>query len=199
MQRATRWSATLPDRRWVAACALALAALSGPGASAPARAQGAPAAPAQSVVVAGRDDAEIRIELPAHPADADLVALPPGPRADLRFMVDARSIRVQPGGELLYTFVVIAPSGSRSVSHEQMRCESREWRLLAVAGTPPGNASPRWTPARQPRWRLLPDGDAFGQRAVLHKDIFCPGRVAVADAREAVAALRAGMHPRANP
>lgn len=156
----------------------------------PAAAQATPA----PIVVQGEDEGPTTIELPAYPADADLVALPAGPRADLRFLVDARSVRVLGGGELRYTFVVIAPSGSRSVSYEQMRCESREWRLLAVGG-----AGARWTAARQPRWRVLPDGDAFGQRAVLHKDIFCPGRVAVADVREAVSALRAGLHPRATP
>lgn len=184
----------MPERRARVAAAAALSlwvTLGGAGAL-PAAAQVA----SSPIIVQGEDEGEgqTTIELPAYPVDADLIALPPGPRADLRFLVDARSVRVLAGGELRYTFVVIAPSGSRSVSYEQMRCESREWRLLAVGGS-----GARWTPARQPRWRVLPDGDAFGQRAVLHKDIFCPGRVAVADAREAVSALRAGLHPRAAP
>jgi len=146
------------------------------------------------VRVPGEDFTEVSVELPAYPRDADLVALPAGPRPELRFLVDARSVQVLAGGEVRYAFVAVGASGSRSVSYERMRCESREWMMVAVGG---GVA--RWTPARQPRWRVLPDGDGFGQRSVLHKDIFCPGRVAATDAREAVAALRAGLHPRAAP
>lgn len=189
MRPATPWFATSPDALRAALVAAVLAAIGGLG---PASAQPTPGRAAPTIVVPGDDEAPTSIELPALPAEADLIALPPGPRSDLRFMVDARSVRVLPGGELRYTFVVVSASGSRSVSYEQMRCESREWRLLAV-----GSAGATWAPARAPRWRLLPDGDAFGQRAVLHKDIFCPSRVAVGDVREAVSALRAGLHPRA--
>jgi hypothetical protein len=168
-------------------------------AMAPAAAQpagvAAPASGRQQVAIpSGDEEADVKIELPGYPADADLVELRQRLRPDLRFYVDSRSVQVLPGGEIHYTFVIRTSSGARNVTHEVMRCMRQDRMILAV-----GTADRKWMPSRFLRWEPIEQNDMAGQRAALHKDIFCPARVPVADAREAVAALKAGMHPRAVP
>jgi hypothetical protein len=151
----------------------------------------APARPQVLLPGAAGDD-ETKADLPDFPRDADLVELRQGVRPDLRFFVDARSIQVPGTDEVRYTFVVRTASGARNVTFEVARCRSRERITLAV-----GSANGVWTPARFPRWESVDINDTAGQRGALQRDIICPQRAAPASVKEAVQALRAGMHPRA--
>ena len=140
----------------------------------------------------GNDGKDLAVPLPPWPQDKDLVVLRQDLRPDLRFAVDQQSLQLVPGGEVRYTFVVRSASGSRTVTFETMRCESRERMMLAT-----GTADGRWSPVRTPRWDPVDRNDPAGMRAVLHKDIFCPGRVAASSLNELRSALKAGLHPRA--
>jgi len=140
----------------------------------------------------GNDGKDLAVPLPAWPQDKDLVVLRQDRRPDLRFAVDPQSLQLVPGGEVRYTFVARSASGARSVTFEAIRCVSRERMMLAT-----GTADGRWTPVRTPRWESVDRNDSTGMRAVLHQDIFCPGRVAAASLNELRAALKAGLHPRA--
>lgn len=141
---------------------------------------------------AGNDGTDLAVPLPAWPQDKDLVVLRQDVRPDLRFAVDQQSLQLVRWDEVRYTFVARSPSGVRSVTFEAMRCESRERMMLAT-----GTADGRWMPVRNPRWDPVDRNDPAGMRAVLHKDIFCPGRVAAASIQELRTALKTGLHPRA--
>ena len=140
----------------------------------------------------GNDGKDLVVPLPPWPQDKDLVALRQERRPDLRFAVDQQSLQLVPGGEVRYTFVARSASGARSVTFEAIRCGSRERMMLAT-----GTADGRWSPVRTPRWDPVDRNDPAGMRAVLHKDIFCPGRVAASSLNELRSALKAGLHPRA--
>ena len=141
---------------------------------------------------AGDDGGDLSIGLPAWPAEQELIPLRQGLRADLRFWVDLRSLELLPGGEVRYTFVARSARGARAVTFEGMRCGSRERIILAT-----GSVDGKWVPARSPRWNPIDLRDPTGMREVLHKDIFCPARVAAASLAELRSALKAGIHPRA--
>ena len=141
---------------------------------------------------AGDDGEDLSIGLPAWPAEQELIPLRQGLRPDLRFWVDPRSLELLPGGEVRYTFVARSASGARAVTFEGMRCASRERIILAT-----GSLDGKWVPARSPRWDRVDFRDPTGMREVLHKDIFCPARVAAASVAELRSALKAGIHPRA--
>lgn len=155
-----------------------------------------PSAPArqQVVIPSTGEEEDSRIDLPAYPSDRDLIELQQVMRPDLKLHVDARSVQVSPSGDIRYTLVVRTATGSRNVTHEVMRCPERERMILAT-----GTVDRSWSPARFLRWESLERNDILGQRSALHTYVFCPARFPVADAKEAVAALRAGMHPRAIP
>jgi len=146
----------------------------------------------QQVLLPGfGEDSDTTIDLPAYPADADLIELRQGVRPDLGFFVDARSLQLAPNGEIRYTFVVRSASGARNVTFESMRCPVRERMIIAVGGT-----DRRWAPARFLRWEALELNDTLGQRGTLHREMFCAALLPIASAKEGVAALRAGGHPR---
>lgn len=157
------------------------------------KAAAVPSGPHVVVEGAGEDGRDVAIALPRWPEERDLVELRQGVRPDLRFAVDRQSLAISGYDEIRYTFVARSASGVRTVTFEAMRCAPRE-RIILATGTPDG----RWTPTRTPRWQPIDRGnDPVGMRALLHKDIFCPGRQAVTDMRELQAALKSGLHPRA--
>jgi len=167
-----------------------------PGPQTPDKSAAAPAAKAtptgEQVVLPGfGEDSDTTVDLPAFPADADLIELRQGLRPDLGFFVDARSVQVAPNGEIRYTFVVRSTSGARNVTFESMRCPLRERMIIAVGGT-----GRRWAPARFLRWEAIEVNDTLGQRGTLHREMFCAALLPIASAKEGVAALRAGGHPR---
>lgn len=134
---------------------------------------------------------EVAIELPAYPADADLIELRQTIRDDVKFFVDARSVQIAPNEDIRYTMVVRFASGTRNVSYEAMRCSDRE-RIILAAGT----VDRGWSLARFPRWEPVERADPLGQRGTLFRDIFCAARIPIATAQEGIAALKAGFHPR---
>jgi hypothetical protein len=131
------------------------------------------------------------IDLPAWPADGDLVEMRQYIRPDLFIGVDTRSLQVTSGGEIRYTFVVRNASGARTVTFEAMRCPDRERMILAT-----GTAERTWVPARFFRWQPINVNDILGQRTVLHTEYFCAALLPINSVKEGAAALRAGGHPR---
>ncbi len=164
-----------------------------PAAAGAVKAEPAPTGPQVVVEGGGEDGRDVSIPLPRWPEDGNLVALRQEVRPDLRFAVDQQSLQLVGGNEIRFTMVARSGTGVRTVTFEAIRCGWRD-RILLATGTPDG----RWTPVRAAR-RVPLDraADPVGMRALLHRDIFCPGGVAPADLRELQAALRSGLHPRA--
>lgn len=131
--------------------------------------------------------AEEPVQLPAFPEPRNLVAFDLMAPSDMRYFVDSASLFVKEG-VVRYVVVARSPQGAENVSYEALRCPG-EYRLLALA-----RADRSWLP--QPGgWRVIPRGMDRSVQYALARNYFCPLRIPVSSAREAVEALRAGAHP----
>lgn len=136
---------------------------------------------------------ELQTQLPGYPQPENLLQFDPGPVSDNTHLVDASSIAVGEDGVVRYSLVIRSPSGAMNVSYEGIRCQTAEKRTYAY-----GRNDGTWARARLSRWADLENlAQNYAQRA-LYRYYFCPlGIHMVRDAREAVDALKAGVHPRA--
>lgn len=127
--------------------------------------------------------------VPAFPKPEDLIGIVVSATTRNRFFVDAGSIAVGKDGVVRYTLVVNAEQGATNISHEGIRCETRQRRLYAV-----GHANGTWVSARSSRWIDIGGATTNRQHAVLASEFLCPGGVALRSAEEGVTALRRGGH-----
>lgn len=128
---------------------------------------------------------EIAVQLPAPPADADLLPFYVSPTATQSFAVDAKSLSVGSDGVVRYTLVSKSAEGALNVSYEGIRCASFERKLYAF-GRPDGN----WSRSRRDQWERIANAAANRQQAALAKDYFCDGKTVAGDAREILERLR---------
>jgi hypothetical protein len=127
---------------------------------------------------------EGEVVLPAYPKAANLVEFEvEGSR--FRFFVDAASLSVGDDGVVRYTLVARSPGGAENVSYEGMRCKTRTARAYAF-----GEHRGRWSKAGT-AWQPIERSSAQGGRFALWHDYFCPRSIAIANAAEGLAALRA--------
>jgi hypothetical protein len=107
--------------------------------------------------------------------------------------VDAPSISLGEDAVVRFTLVTKSPSGATNVSYEGIRCQTAEKRTYAY-----GRNNGTWMQARVSKWVNLENiAQNYPQRA-LYRYFFCPlGVDMIADADEAIRALKAGVHPRA--
>lgn len=135
---------------------------------------------------------EIAPQLPPYPKMDD--ALPFQVRAATRnqFYIDAKSVSVGKDGVVHYTLIVKSASGAMNISYEGIRCQGRERKLYAF-GQPDGS----WRPNQSAKWLPIRPSDPNKQQQILYEDFFCPQFAIVDTAKEAVAALKRGKHPRA--
>jgi len=131
-------------------------------------------------------------ELPAFPEDGDLIAFTVSAATKNAFFVDAKSIRPGADGVVRFSLVVISAGGATNVSHEGIRCDTRQRRLYAI-----GRSDRTWVNARDGRWSDISGAAANRQHAALARDFFCPGGSIIRTADEGVSALRHGGHPEA--
>ena len=84
-----------------------------------------PAGPAS--LQEGKQWTEGRAELPPWPADSDLVELKVDFRSpgNFRYFIDGRHLRVDADEVVRYTLVAEAPSGTRNVTFEGLRCTAQ--------------------------------------------------------------------------
>ncbi len=145
---------------------------------------------------AGSEDGSPRQEdkaaLPPFPADRHLLPFDIGGASRNTYFVDAESINVGADWVIRYTAVVVSPSGARSVGYEGLDCTNYAYKLYAT-GRPDGT----WSEVKQPEWRPITFTEVSRHRIVLFKDFFCPKKVPVRTAGEAIRALKSGGHPRA--
>ena len=136
---------------------------------------------------------ELQAELPPYPEQENLLQFDAGPASSNTHYVDGASITVGEDGVVRYTLVIKSPTGAMNVSYEGIRCQTEEKRTYAY-----GRNDKTWARAGLSKWVDL-EGivQNYPQRA-LYRYFFCPlGLQTVKDADEAVAALKAGIHPRA--
>jgi hypothetical protein len=104
------------------------------------------------------------------------------------YYIDPASISVGADGVVRYSVVARSMGGATNVSYEGLRCNSRERILYAF-----GRADGSWSPARKLEWQSAAGGTAK-YFSTLADYYFCPNRKPVADAAEAVDALKQGGH-----
>ncbi|MBK1645791.1 hypothetical protein CKO25_14240 [Thiocapsa imhoffii] len=79
--------------------------------------------PVPSSVTEGTPWQEGSSTLPPWPQDEDLIEfVPDGPRSDLRYFIDERSLQVGTDQAVRFTLVAQGPSGARNLSFEGIRC-----------------------------------------------------------------------------
>jgi CNP1-like family len=135
---------------------------------------------------------EEKPEPPALSEQKDWIAFEVSSASDNRFFVDAKSLSIGKDGVLRYVVVIEGGGGARNVRFEGMRCGTREHKTYAL-GRPDGT----WSEPKFAKWDPVEFKGANSYQKILFSDFFCPGKVRVASAKEALSALRAGIHPRA--
>ncbi|MCL2076190.1 MAG: CNP1-like family protein [Betaproteobacteria bacterium] len=107
--------------------------------------------------------------LPPYPKDEDFYSFYVSASTVNRFYVDTANISLGGDGVVRYSLLIISPAGTRNVSYEGMRCESRERRVYAL-----GRTDSRWADARGSIWVPVREATANRHYAALFTDFFCP-------------------------
>ncbi len=135
---------------------------------------------------------EDKLTLPPFPADDRLIRFEVGGASRNDFYVDATSISVGEDWVVRYTAVIRSPGGAQNITYEGLDCSDYEYKLYAM-----GRADGTWSEVKRPEWRHLQFTEINRYRIVLFSDFFCPKKVPVGSAGEAVRALQSGNHMRA--
>jgi hypothetical protein len=135
--------------------------------------------------------AEIEVQIPAFPAQENLIPFTVGAVRDKEFSVDGNSLSVGSDGVVRYTLVIVSASGARNISYEGIRCSTTEMRYYA-SGRPDGT----WSKARGNDWRKI-RGGSNNHHVELYFNYFCSNAkvISVWDADEARRVLRNGGNP----
>lgn len=130
---------------------------------------------------------EVQTQIPAYPADGDLIRLDVGAVTQHRFYVDAKSLSIGNDGVVRYTFVIRTSGGATNVSFEGIRCESAEQKFYAI-----GRNDRTWVRARNPQWRRIEFREIAPYHFTLYAEYVCKGKHIAGTAEQIVAALRRG-------
>ena len=125
--------------------------------------------------------------VPALPRAQNLIEFKVEPPRGFRYFIDGQSISVS-DRNVRYTLVARSPSGVDNTSFEAIDCKEHQFRSYARASDAGG-----WI-ERPTGWRPI-ETPLNAAQWVLQWQYFCPNGVAIGDAPEGVAALRAGGHP----
>ena len=130
---------------------------------------------------------EMQSQLPAYPADGNLIPLDVGAVSSHRFFVDGRSVSADKDGVVRYTLVIRTAGGASNVSFEGIRCETREQKYYAI-----GRADGSWVRARNPQWRRIEFQHVNAHHITLYGEYACEGKFVKGSAEQIVRALRRG-------
>jgi CNP1-like family len=134
--------------------------------------------------------AEESIAFPDYPKDEDLVPVEMAASSN-QFLIDGKSLNLGADGVMRYTMVIRSSGGAMNVTYEGLRCETREKKLYAL-----GRKDGTWGAARSLKWIAVSESGSRTYQTALMNDFFCPQKVSVKTAGEALSALRAGFHPK---
>lgn len=126
---------------------------------------------------------------PSYPEEQSLIEFNAGAATSNRHYIDGSTLSVGKDGVVRYVVVVRSAGGATNVNFEGIRCSSRERKLYAF-----GRSDSTWATSRTQSWQPIRQ-DSY--QAILSREYFCPGRLAILKAEEGVDALRRGGHPEA--
>ena len=136
---------------------------------------------------------EIEVQLPAPPQEADLMPFFVSAASDNQFFVDKKSLSLGSDGVVRYTLVVLTAGGSRNVSYEGMRCQTKERRLYAF-----GRRDGTWSKAKGNAWDRVADTGSNRHHAALFLEYFCPDGIIVQSVQEILGYFQRGGSPSIN-
>lgn len=129
--------------------------------------------------------------LPPFPEDGNLVEFDVDGMANVSAYVDKTAIGAGTPDQIVrYIMVIKTSGGATNVSYEGLRCDTNEYRIYAT-----GTLDKTWSKARNSEWRKFKIHNR--PQKSLANYYFCPNFTAVGSAREALSALREGIHPAA--
>ena len=134
---------------------------------------------------------ELQTKLPAYPRSENFLPFKVSGATLFDFFIDAKSISIGTDGVVRYSLIAKSSSGALNVSYEGLRCSERQVRVYAY-----GRSDNSWSKARTSRWQALPVDSRNNQQTVLFNEYFCPVKNIIYSTEEAIAALKAGRHPR---
>ncbi len=135
--------------------------------------------------------AELQTQLPEYPSQNNLLPFDTGPSSNDQHFVDATSIQVGEDGVMRYSLVIKSPSGAMNVTFEGMRCSTNERKLYAL-----GRNDGEWAHSHNADWQRLDNVRQLDAQRELAKYYFCPLKSIVKTRKEAINALKSGIHPR---
>lgn len=111
---------------------------------------------------------EQRQGLPPYPREEDLVEFDVDrPGTPFTYLLDARNLSVGEDGVVRYTLVIRARSGSWNVSHEGMRCDTRDLKVYAYG------ARGAFKPMKNAQWTRMNLNDPNRYHSDLREFYFC--------------------------
>lgn len=131
-----------------------------------------PEPPVPSSVESGTPWQEIEVGLPPWPKDGDLIEMElDGPPTTFRYFIDGANLRIGADGVVRYTLVAQAPSGTRNLSVEGLRCTPRgAYRVYAYG------VGGRFDALAGSDWRPIGDQASEGFREALWRFHLCVPR-----------------------
>ena len=133
--------------------------------------------------------AEIAVQLPAYPAEGNLLPFSVGSVRDRQFLVDTNSLSIGSDGVVRYSLVIVSSAGARNVSYEGLRCETAERRFYAF-----GRPDATWSKARGNQWAAI-QGGSNNHHVELLTNYFCSIRLPVGSVEDIKRRLRSGGAP----
>ena len=127
---------------------------------------------------------------PPYPRDENLIQIAMAATSN-EFFVDSQSVSIGTDNVVRYTMLIRSNVGAVNVTHEGIRCETREKKLYHL-----GRKDGTWSAARASKWGAVTGSGAVTYQKILMNDFFCPKESSVKSAEEAIGALRAGIHPK---
>lgn len=92
-----------------------------------------------------------------------------GARAPFSARVMRESVKVGTDGVVRYALNITMPSGAENLSLQALRCETAEYRNVAIGRV----AEKKWIASQSPVWRRITDAQLT--QATLFRDYFCDG------------------------
>lgn len=129
-------------------------------------------------------------QLPPYPDLDNLIPLTVQTSADYRHAVDPESISIGEDGVVRFTLVSRSTAGAVNISHEGIRCETRERKLYAI-----GRDDRTWSRPRISEWQSLDFVRQYYAQRELSRNLLCPNRQIVKSKEEAIKVLKAGKNP----
>ena len=131
-------------------------------------------------------------QLPAFPRQEGVIKFFVSSASDFTFFVDRASVSVK-DKIVRYTLVARSSNGVDNITYEGISCVGGEYRVYAF-----GRADGTWQ-SRPGLWKEISPRSVQRWHNALQKEFFCPNKIAVSDAAEAIRALELGGHPRVTP